>query len=115
MAEFSSDDLSQFISQYPGFNKTEENGRVVLSGIVSIDADGRSYTFQIKVCPNNKFPYRFPSVFEISDKIKKIADWHINSDGSFCFTVEPIEAMAFKNSINPSHLYSQLEILYLSH
>lgn len=114
MADFTLDDIELFLSSFPGFTKSEENGSAIISGTASIEADGNNYQFEIKICSSEKYPFRFPRVFELSNKIKKIPDWHINSDNSFCLTVEPIEAIACKDGISLSVFYSKWIIPYLS-
>lgn len=114
MANFSSNDIEQFLSSNPQFVQSEEQGRICLSGIVIFEADGKKYDFKIKICSTENYPFRFPKVFELSDKIKKIADWHINSDESFCFTVEPIEVIACKSGISLPDFYEKWLMPYLS-
>lgn len=114
MVNFSPEDIDHFISKYPGFIKSGGEDDSFLSGTVIIEADDKRYDFEVKICPAENYPYRFPKVFELSNKIKRIADWHVNSDESFCFTVEPIEAIACKEAINLLDFYSKWLIPYLS-
>ncbi len=114
MGKFTSEDIDQFILKHPGFIKSGEGDDSFLSGIVIIEADNKSYDFEVKITPTENYPFRFPKVFELSNKIKKIADWHVNSDESFCFTVEPIEVIACKETITLIDFYSKWLVPYLS-
>ena len=51
----------------------------------------------MEIIHHSDFPYRFPKVYEIGNKIPKIADWHINEDHSFCIDVFPSEIIKCKD------------------
>jgi hypothetical protein len=70
------------------FAKTE--GIFSISGnIPIIDDDGNYWhTYQIEIYYKERFPFVFPTVFEVGGAIPRIADWHINVDGSCCLDNE---------------------------
>jgi hypothetical protein len=94
--------LDQVIKRYPGFKVVEKNEEKFLRGELQIvdknEVFWESYLLEIKHHPD--FPKRFPKVYELSDKIPKIADWHINSDHSFCMDIEPSEIIKCKSGLS---------------
>lgn len=95
--------LDQVIKRYPSFKIVEKNEEKFLQGKLQIvdrdDVYWDSYQLEIKQHPD--FPYRFPKIFEISDKIPKIADWHINDDDhSCCIDVLPSEMIKCKDGLS---------------
>jgi hypothetical protein len=96
--------ISQFnsaLEKYPDFDVISENGEKFLRGNLEIvDEDGKfweSYLVEIKY--KEGFPYQFPKVFEVSNKIPKIVDWHIYKGGSCCIDVLPSEIIKCKDGI----------------
>jgi hypothetical protein len=94
--------LDQVVERYSNFDIVEKSEEKYLQGELQIvDRNGvfwESYPLKIKHHPD--FPYCFPRVFEISNKIPKIADWHINEDHSFCIDVVPSELIKCKDGIS---------------
>lgn len=95
------DQLNQVIHRYPDFEISSKNGKEFLRGNLEIiDDEGKSWeSFQVKIKYKEGFPYRFPKVFETSDRIPKIADWHIYKDGSCCIDVLPSEIIKCRDGI----------------
>jgi len=94
--------IDQVVERYSNFNIVEDSEEKYLQGELQVvDRSGvfwESYQLEIKHHPD--FPYRFPKVFEISDKIPKIADWHINKDHSFCIDVDASEIIKCKDGLS---------------
>lgn len=95
------DQLDSATNEYPNLKIVSENGEKFLRGNLDIvDEDGKEWeSYQVEIKYKEGFPYRFPKVFETSDKIPKIADWHIYRDESCCIDVEPSEIIKCRNGI----------------
>ncbi|WP_139240388.1 ubiquitin-conjugating enzyme E2 [Fodinibius roseus] len=93
--------LAPVIEKYPDFEVASENGKKYLKGnLAIIDDAGKNWgTFQVEIRNKEGFPYRFPKVFETSERIPKIADWHIYKDGSCCIDVLPSEIIKCRDGI----------------
>jgi hypothetical protein len=65
-------------------------GAFYITGTITIvDQKGSLWhTYSIEIHASKQFPYMFPIVFEIGGMIPRIADWHINIDGSCCLDNE---------------------------
>ncbi len=102
------DQLDQVIKEYPNFGIAEKNDKKFLRGELHIidknDEHWESYELEIKHHPD--FPKRFPKVYEISNKIPKISDWHIYDDQSCCIDVLPSEIIKCKDGLS---LYEFIE------
>jgi len=96
------DQLDQVIEEYQNFGIVEKNDKKFLWGELQIidnnDKHWESYQLEIKHHPD--FPKRFPKVYEISNKIPKIADWHIYEDKSCCIDVLPSEIIKCKDDLS---------------
>jgi len=95
--------LDLAVMRHPNFEIVEKNGEKFLQGELHIidrnDEHWESYQLEIKRHPD--FPYRFPKVFEVSNKIPKIADWHIyDDDQSCCIDVLPSEIIKCKDGLS---------------
>jgi len=95
------DQLDFVTNEYPNLKIVSENGEKFLRGNLDIvDEDGKAWeSYQVEIKYKKGFPYRFPKVFETSDKIPKIADWHIYKDESCCIDVEPSEIIKCRDGI----------------
>lgn len=93
--------LDQVIERYPSFTIVEREDEKFLRGELQIiDRNNKQWeSYQLAIKHHPYFPYRFPRVFEISNKIPKIADWHINIDHSCCIDVSPSELIKCKNGL----------------
>lgn len=87
--------------QYPKLKAVIEEGVTILKGDVDvIDAKGKYWeSFEVEIRPTAEYPNRFPHVFETGGKLPKIADWHVNYDGTCCIGVRPAELLACRNGI----------------
>ena len=105
--------LEQVTSVFPSLSVTTSENKKILKGTLAVvDKEGKHWEdYEIEIhCPNN-FPYEFPILFETSDKIPKIGDWHINEDThSCCVKVHPAEILRCKKGITVTE-YIQEEVL----
>lgn len=56
-------------------------------------------SYSIKIVPREKYPYRFPLVFETGGRLPINIDWHIFPDGHCCIKTVPEEIMLCKKGI----------------
>lgn len=88
--------------EFPKLQLHESNdGKYILRGELDIvGSDNKHWnTFTIEIHHTDLFPKRFPRVFEISNKIPPIPDWHVNSDKSCCIKVLPEEIIICHSEI----------------
>ncbi len=83
-------DAAEVERTYPTLGLRKVEGGVFLAGeIPVIDKEGKLWhTYSIEIHPVAQYPFVFPIVFETGGDIRRIADWHINSDGSCCLDNE---------------------------
>lgn len=56
-------------------------------------------SYSIKIVPSERYPYRFPSVFETGGRLPLNIDWHIYPDGHCCIKTVPEEILLCKRGI----------------
>ncbi|MDZ7659507.1 hypothetical protein [Fodinibius sp.] len=95
------DQLDSATEKYPQLKIVSENGEKFLRGNLEIiDEEGKQWElYQVEIKFKEGFPHRFPKVFETSDKVPKIADWHIYKDESCCIDVDPSEIIKCRDGI----------------
>ena len=78
-----------------------KDGVSFLRGILDIPNDNNEIVghFLVEVCCSEKFPYRFPILFETGGEIPNEPDWHKYKDASCCITIWPYEILKCKNGI----------------
>lgn len=110
-------ELPSTLEKYPDFATKSKDGMLYLKGILDIpDTSGSiSGSFSVEIHPTEKFPYRFPKMYEVGGAIPVNANWHKYSDNSCCFTVEPDEILICKNGITLLYFVEQIAIPYLAH
>ncbi|MBL7787347.1 MAG: SEC-C domain-containing protein [Chitinophagales bacterium] len=93
--------LDEVIQNYPKLSKFPLGNIFILRGIVDIiGSDGKFWdSYEIEIHPHKDFPNKFPILFEVSKKIPRNPDWHINIDGSCCVAVLPEELIMCKQSL----------------
>lgn len=79
----------------------DNDGLSFLRGILDISNDNNEIVghFLIEVRCSEKFPFRFPILFETGGEIPNGADWHKYNNGSCCITVLANEILICKNGI----------------
>lgn len=96
-----SSQLDEVIQSYDGLKRIASESNDYLKGIIDIPNDDGEIigSFLIEIRFNQKFPLRFPKLFEVGGEIPDEPDWHINEDHSCCITVEPEEILMCERSI----------------
>ena len=82
--------IKEFIRDYPGMAfRPANDSAMIFTGLLSFTAKPEKlpeitdeYSLRIRV-PNN-FPKELPDVTELGNKIRRINDFHIYSDGTLC-------------------------------
>jgi hypothetical protein len=96
--------LGDVIAKYSLLKVTEDDlGDTFLTGVIDIPNDNGEIVdnFLIEIHRSNGFPYRFPILFEIGERIPNDPAWHkYPRDWSCCITVTPAEVLACKNGIS---------------
>lgn len=79
----------------------EENGHPYVSGIIDLkdEQGGLIDSYRIKIKPTQHYPYEFPYVYELDNRIPKNIDWHIYSDGHCCVKALPEEILICRQGI----------------
>ena len=85
-------DIKKFIEKYPKFSIVEFDNLsfIKLQGVVDIvDLSGIYWdSYQVSILLLKKgYPHIIPSVYEVSEKIKREDDWHISKDGECCLDI----------------------------
>lgn len=85
--------LTEAQQLFPTLKQVEIDGKVFLRGVIPIvDSNGKHWEdYEIEIHCTDGFPYEFPRLFEIGDKIPRIGDWHIYEDTGACCTKIPPE------------------------
>lgn len=108
--------LSEAVDAYPSLYESLNNERKILKGSLPIvDKNGKHWEdYEIEIHFSEKFPDEFPTLFETSGKIPKIADWHVYEDTfSCCVKVRPEEILRCKNGITIKEYISEEVLPYL--
>lgn len=95
---------------------TNINGQPAIKGILDIPDDNGSKVngFLIEVLHHDKYPYRFPRLFEVGGDIPNHEDWHKYRDGQCCITILPDEIIKCKNGIDVTFFIDQYAIPFFA-
>lgn len=109
-------ELSEVIFKYPDLSIKQINGQDILKGILDIRDEGSTVlrSFSVEIHSTEKFPYRFPKIFEVGGDIPCNADWHKYPDNSCCLTVEQDEILICKNGITLLNFIGKMVIPYFA-
>lgn len=94
--------LDGVVTQYPSLCRSSIGKKDILRGWLSVvDNEGKHWEdYEVEIHASEHFPYEFPVLYEISNKIPKIGDWHIYEDTlSCCIKVLPEEIARCKEGI----------------
>lgn len=88
-------ELSDVIKKFPNLSIKQIDGHKILKGILDIYDESSTVagSFSVEIHPTEKFPYRFPKLFEVGGDIPMVNDWHKYEDNSCCITVEQEEIL----------------------
>ncbi len=94
----------------------DDQGLVILKGVLDIPNDNKEIVghFLIEVHRSEKFPYRFPILYETGGAIPNEANWHKYKNGSCCITVWPDEILKCKSGISVSYFIEKYAIPYFA-
>lgn len=94
-------ELLPVLEKYPNLVIKNKKGKDFLKGILDIpDASGAVVgCFLVEIHSTEKFPYRFPKLFEVGGDIQNSPDWHKYDDNSCCLTVEQEEIIICQHGI----------------
>jgi hypothetical protein len=101
---------------FPTLKIEQRDERQILKGNLSIvDRDGKYWDdYDIEIHFSEKFPNEFPRLYETSNKIPKVADWHIYEDTlSCCVKVFPEEILKCKKGITVVEYIQEEALPYL--
>lgn len=96
-------DLDRVVAKHPDLELFYKNNvPYKLQGPLEIyDSKGTIRgSFEVQIFIPSNYPHGFPILKEISNKIPKIADRHINNDGSCCVTVTQKQCIEANNGIS---------------
>ena len=66
-----------------------EGNSFMQGSLLVVDSEGKEWhNYCIEIHHSDRYPNMFPTVFETGGVIPRIADWHINVDGSCCLDNE---------------------------
>ena len=106
-------DIEKAIIKYPSLVLLNESKVITLEGKIPLKKpNGEIITeYFIRIQYPQRFPYCFPIVFELEEKIPKEVDRHVNQkDGSICFAVRPAERLRCLNGITTSDFLEKIAI-----
>ncbi len=96
-------DIENASKKFPNLTRGTYKGKISLEGsFVACDSISGIVieTYQIVILFPESYPYSFPIVIETSNKIPKISDRHVNSNGTLCFSNPLDEAKICQKGID---------------
>jgi len=105
------------VKRYPNLKIFQDrDGLSFLRGILDIPNDNNEIVghFLVEVRCSEKFPLRFPILFETGGEIPNEADWHKYKNGSCCVTVAANEIIICKNGITVPLFIEKYAIPYFA-
>lgn len=101
-------DVPAALAQFPKLHVEERDGISILLGEIDlIQGECLEDSYLIEVHQTDKYPARFPKVFEVGGRIPNNVDWHVMTDGSLCIAAPPDEILACAGGIT---LYKYLKL-----
>lgn len=94
--------IDDVLAKYSGLKRGYKDGNPIIAGDIDIvDKYGKLWdSYSIEIHCSERYPYRYPDLFETSNKIPKIGDWHIYENTlTCCVTIPPKEIIRCRNSI----------------
>jgi hypothetical protein len=109
-------ELSSVLTNYPDLVVKKKDGKDFLKGILDIlDERGTVVrSFSVEIHSTEKYPYRFPKVYEVAGEIPRSPDWHKYDDDSCCFTVEQEEILLCHSGISLIYFIHKVVIPYFA-
>lgn len=109
-------DIDHAIKYYPGLEKVESSNELRVRGIIILKHPeiGEYDRYTVSISFPRCYPNCFPKVIEVSEKIPKVADRHVNSDNTLCLAVEPEERILCRNGITFKYFLDKVLVPHLS-
>lgn len=109
-------DINKAIEFYPLLQLDENSQFIKVFGeIILADPElGEFDRYSVSVSFLKCYPYCFPKVIEVSNKIPKVDYRHVNPDGSLCLAVPPEERLITKNGITFKFFLDKVLLPHLS-
>lgn len=109
-------EIPTVLKKYPNLAIKNKNGKDFLKGIIDIpDESGAAVgSFSVEIHSTEKFPYRFPKLYEVGGDIPNSPDWHKYNDNSCCLTVEQEEIILCHHGITILKFIETIVIPYFA-
>lgn len=110
--------IVSFISNYPMFRMSPSSGeRFILNGSyegwLNYEQHGEIYVdYELEIHVEQDFPSSLPTVMELSNKIGKRLDNHVNSDGTICLGSPIRLKMVLKRKESLTHFFEACMLPY---
>lgn len=108
-------DIESAFKYYPLLNIVQNESSVKVVGDIQLfdSCQKELDRYSVSISFPNSYPKRFPKVIEISNKIPRIADRHINYDNSLCLAVLPEELKIARNGIAFKYFLDKILVPHL--
>jgi hypothetical protein len=109
-------DIQKALEFYP-FLQIDDSSQFVrvVGEIILEDPDlGEFDRYSVSISVLKCYPYCFPKVIVLGDKIPKVDYRHVNPDGSLCLAVPPEERLVAKNGITFKFFLDKVLVPHLS-
>lgn len=100
--ELFNNQIDDVLIKYSGLKRSYKDGKPIITGDIEIvDKNGKHWdSYSIEIHCSEQYPNRYPDLYETSNKIPKIGDWHIYEDSlTCCITIPPKEILRCRNGI----------------
>lgn len=116
MNEYFLKELPIVLDKYQNLQLKKDGQNMYLKGVLDIlnengDVAG---SFLVEIHSSERFPYRFPKLYEVGGDIPLHADWHKYDDSSCCLTVEPDEIIICKYGISVMKFIENIAVPYFA-
>lgn len=94
--------INDVLAKYAGLKRGLKDGNPIITGVIDvIDKNGKYWdNYIIEIHCSEGYPDMYPDLYETSNKIPKIADWHVYEDTkTCCVTIPPKEILRCKKGI----------------
>jgi len=116
MNEHFQKELLTVVKSYPNLTVKSVGQEDYLKGILDIPNNNGDVvgSFLIEIHSVEKFPYRFPKLYEVGGEIPIHPDWHKYNDNSCCLTVEPDEVIKCRYGITLIYFIENIAVPYFA-
>jgi hypothetical protein len=116
MNQLFTQEISIVLKNYPFLAIKRKNGKDYLKGILDISDVNENIvgSFSVEIHSTEKFPYRFPKVYEVGGDIPNSPEWHKYKDNSCCLTVEQDEIIICQHGLSIVKFIKNMVIPYFA-